>query len=195
VNLKPVDGSQKKRGTPMNADFSNPASTASDEAERYISRLLELLGDRDPIEVQKELAPRLRELVEGLDGSALRQPEAPGQWSILEVLGHLADTEVVYRYRMRMSVAQPGSAIPNYDQDLWAAGLRYNDASLEDALEQIDAWRTANLDWLSGLSDEEMSRAGIHEERGEESVDQIVRLLAAHDLVHRNQIRRIRAAL
>lgn len=179
----------------MSTDFTNPASAASDDAQEYIRLLLGLLGDRDPFEVQKELVPKLRELVEGLDDSTLRQPEAPGKWSILEVIGHLVDTEVVYRYRMRMSVAQPGSAIPNYDQDLWAAGLRYNDADLEDALEQIEALRVANLDWLSGLSDEEMNRAGIHEERGVESVDQIVRLLAAHDLVHRGQIRRIKAAL
>lgn len=179
----------------MSADFTNPAATASEDAQEYIARLLQLLGDRDPFEVQEELVEKLRELVDGLDESTLREPEAPGKWSILEVVGHLADTELVYRYRMRMSVAQPGSAIPNYDQDLWAAGLRYNDADLEEALEQIDLWRTANLDWLSGLSDEEMSRAGIHEERGEESVDQIVRLLAAHDLVHRNQIRRIKASL
>jgi uncharacterized damage-inducible protein DinB len=126
---------------------------------------------------------------------ALRQPEAPGKWSILEVVGHLADTEVVYRYRMRMSVAQPGSAIPDYDQDRWAKQLRYNEAGLEDGLREIEALRSANLAWLERLSDEEMDRAGLHEERGEESVRRIVKLLAAHDLVHRNQIRRIKSAL
>jgi uncharacterized damage-inducible protein DinB len=179
----------------MNADFTNPASAASEEAARYIERLLGLLGDRDPFEVQNELVERLRELVAGLDESALRQPEAPGKWSILEVIGHLADTEVVYRYRMRMSVAQPGSAIPDYDQDLWAAGLRYNDGDLESALREIEALRAANLAWLKGLSEEEMGRAGIHQERGSESVRQIVALLGAHDLVHRNQIQRIKSAL
>lgn len=179
----------------MNADFTNPASTASEDAERYIARLLQLLGDRDPFEVQRELVARLRELVDGLDDAALRQPEAPGKWSILEVIGHLADTEAVYRYRMRMSVAQPGSAIPDYDQDLWAGGLRYNDGDLENALREIEALRAANLAWLERLSEEEMDRAGVHEERGVESVRRIVALLAAHDLVHRNQIQRIKSAL
>ena len=179
----------------MNADFTNPASTATEEAQRYIDDLLQLLGDRDPFEVQRELVERLRELVAGLDESQLRQPEGPGQWSILEVVWHLADTEVVYRYRMRMSVAQPGSAIPAYDQDLWAAGLRYNDGNLESVLKEIEALRAANLAWLADLSDEEMDRAGVHEERGTESVRRIVQLLAAHDLVHRNQIRRIKSGL
>ena len=179
----------------MNADFTNPSSGATEDAEQYIRTLLGLLGGRDPFEVQKELVHRLRELVEGLDESTLRRPEAPGKWSILEVVRHLADTELVYRYRMRMSVAQPGSPIPDYDQDRWAEALRYNDSSLEDALREIEALRAYNLAWLEGLSDEEMDRAGIHEERGTESVRRIVKLLAAHDLVHRNQIRRIKSVL
>lgn len=179
----------------MESDFANAAASASENAKAYVSRLLELLGDRDPLEVQGELVLRLRDLVDGLSESALREREGPGKWSILEVIHHLADTELVYRYRMRMSVAQPGSQIPAYDQDQWASGLQYNEAGLESALRELEAFRSANLAWLRGLSDEELNRAGIHEERGPESVRRIVQLLAAHDLVHRNQIRRIKAAV
>lgn len=179
----------------MEADVANPASNASENAEAYEERLLELLGDRDPFEVQSQLVGKIEDLIEGLSDSALREREAPGKWSILEVVHHLADTEVVYRYRMRMSVAQPGSQIPAYDQDQWASGLRYNEAGLESALRELEVFRSANLAWLRGLSDEELNRAGIHEERGPESVRRIVQLLAAHDLVHRNQIRRIKAAV
>ncbi len=179
----------------MEADFANPASNASENAEAYTERLLKLLGERDPLEVQSQLVGKIEDLLEGLSDSALREREAPGKWSILEVVHHLADTEVVYRYRMRMSVAQPGSRIPDYDQDRWATGLMYNRGSLETALRGLNALRSANLEWLRGLSDEELDRAGIHAERGPESVRQIIELLAAHDLVHRNQIERIKAAV
>jgi len=179
----------------MESDFANPAASAPENAEAYVSRLLKLLGGRDPLEVQGELILRLRDQVEGLGESELQEREAPGKWSILEVVYHLADTELVYSYRMRMSVAQPGSQIPDYDQDRWATGLMYNRGSLETALRHIDVLRSANLEWLRGLSDEELDRAGIHEERGPESVRQIIELLAAHDLVHLNQIERIRTAI
>lgn len=168
---------------------------ATEEAAAYVERLLALLGERDPFAVQEVLVDRLREAVSGLDAEALRRPEGPGKWSVLEVVAHLADTELVYRYRMRMSVAQPGSPIAAYDQDRWAAGLRYLDADLEVMLDELDGLRKANLRWLRGLSDEEMDREGIHQERGPESVRRIVRLLAAHDLVHRGQIERIKAAV
>lgn len=179
----------------MATEYSNVRSAASETGAAYVSRLLALLGERDPLEVQEELVDWLREAVAGLEDPVLRRPEGPGKWSILEVVRHLADTELVYRYRMRMIVAEPGSPIPAYDQDRWAGGLRYNEADLEGALRELAALRRANLDWLRGLSDEELDREGVHEERGPESVRRIVALLAAHDLVHRGQIERIKAAV
>jgi uncharacterized damage-inducible protein DinB len=179
----------------MATDYSNPSPDASEHPEEYVAKLLQLLGECDPVEVQSQLVERIRGLVDGLSDEQLRAREAPGKWSVLEVVQHLADTEVVYRYRMRMSVAQPGSPIPDYDQDRWASGLRYNEAALENVLHELDAFRSANLAWIGGLSDEELDRAGIHEERGLESVGRIVELLAAHDLVHCRQIERIKAAV
>jgi len=66
---------------------------------------------------------------------------------------------------------------------------------LAAAQEQHRALRTANLRWLRSLDDERLDRAGMHAERGPESVRRVVTLLAAHDLVHLAQIARIRRAI
>lgn len=173
-------------------DFSNPSDTAGEDAERYVDDLLELLGERDPVEVQAGLLEALRDATAGLSSDELRRTEGSGKWSVMDVVRHLADTELVYRYRMRMTVAQPGSPIPSYDQDRWAEELRYRSDDLETALAELECLRRANLAWLDGLSEEELARQGLHEERGLESVGRIVELLAAHDLVHRRQIDRIK---
>lgn len=175
--------------------FSNPASEAKAAADQYVRSLLEVLGDRDPLQVQGELAAAIEALVAGLDDARLRRAEAPGKWSIIEVVQHLADTEIVYGYRIRKVLANPGAAISGYDQDAWARSLRYRDASLEQALAQIRALRACNISLMRSLSEEEWRREGIHSERGAESVRQIAKLVAAHDLVHRAQIGRIKAAL
>ncbi len=47
--------------------------------------------------------------VAGLSASQMRRGPARGKWSIIEILGHLHDTEVVYGYRYRFSLCQPGS--------------------------------------------------------------------------------------
>jgi hypothetical protein len=174
--------------------FSNPAAAKS-AASAYVTALLNLLGDRDPIAVQEKLIPSLKTAVAGLNNDVLRRPEKPGKWSIMEVIMHLADTEMVTAFRLRMILAHDTPPIPAYDQDLWAKQLRYNDVQLEDALEQLRAIREANLRLLRSLSPEQWRRYGIHEERGEESIERLTKMIAGHDLVHLNQIERIKRVI
>jgi hypothetical protein len=174
--------------------FSNPAGTTGAGAAAYTAALLVLLGDRDPIEVQRGLVPALRAATDGLGEEALRKPEAPGKWSVLDVAQHLADSELVYGYRMRVIVAEDTPAIAGYDQNAWAERLRYNDEDLGEVLDELAVLRRRNLRFLERLRDDEWERAGVHSERGTETVRHIARLLAAHDLVHLRQIERIKRA-
>src|SRR5690606_23766078 len=136
-----------------------------------------------------------RDAVEGVPDAALRRPEAPGKWSVVQVVQHLADSELVYGYRIRMTVAHDRPPIPGYDQDLWATSLRYDAVRLEDALADFEALRTLNLRFLRSLPEEAWERVGLHAERGEESVRKLTRLMAGHDLVHLRQIERIKRAV
>jgi len=174
---------------------SNEFASAREGAARYVSALIARLGGRDPLEVQAELPERLAEALAGVDDRVLRTPEAPGKWSIVEVVQHLADSEIVYGYRMRKIAAEPGCAITGFDQDRWTRELRYNEVDLEGAVAALTAMRAANLRFLRARTADELERHGVHGERGNESVWRIAQLLAAHDLNHLDQIRRIRVAL
>jgi hypothetical protein len=173
--------------------FANPASEAKAGATRYVADLLGLLGDRDPFAVQEEMVAAVTALTQGLPDAALRRPEAPGKWSIIEVVKHLADTEIVYGFRVRMILAMEEPAIQGYDQDLWARALRYRESDLADTLAQLALLRRINMKLARSLGAAELDRVGLHSERGPESVRRIIQLLAGHDLVHRRQIERIRA--
>ena len=111
---------------------------------------------------------------------------------MLEVIHHMADSELVWAYRLRMVVAEKQPQITGYDQDRWASQLKYHKANLEDVLELLGILRKTNLRLINSLSDEELQRAGVHSERGEETIRHMIRLYAGHDLVHLNQIARIR---
>jgi uncharacterized damage-inducible protein DinB len=175
--------------------FTNSKSAAKLHAFRYTEAVLELLGTRDPLEIMSGHAAWLKKAVKGLTPEQLQTRETPRKWSILEVLGHLADTELVYRYRLRMIVAEPGCKIVGYDQDAWAKRLHYQDQDAAELLKQIDVMRSGTLRWLRTLSETELDRAGHHDERGEETVRHIVRMVAGHDLLHRRQIERIRGVV
>ena len=174
--------------------FANPAGGAAAAAAGYTRALLELLGDRDPLAVAAELLPWLERRTAGLDDATLRRPEAPGKWSVLEVIQHLADTEVVYAWRTRQILTQDRPAIQAYDQDAWARTLDYAGGDLSVALGQLRGVRTGNLRLWRSLTPAQLARVGLHSERGPESLDLVIRMMGAHDLVHRRQIDRVLGA-
>ncbi|HVE80446.1 MAG TPA: DinB family protein [Gemmatimonadaceae bacterium] len=180
---------------PTASPFSNPAGGAAEAAGGYTAALLDLLGDRDPLAVQAELVPALRRLSAGLSDGELRRPERPGKWSVMEVVEHLADQELVNGYRIRSVVAEDEPELRGYDQDRWAARLRYGAADLETVMSELAALRGRNLRLLRALPPAELERAGLHSERGPETVRRIMLLTAGHDLLHRRQIERIRSAI
>lgn len=175
--------------------FANPPRYAPEAAQAYVAALLDLLGNRDPLDTMAATTDALREATASLPDALARQPEAEGKWSVVEVVRHLVDSEIVYGYRVRLIVAAERPHIPGYDQDAWTDRLRYRDDRLADALADFAALRAMNLRWLRTRTPEEQARIGIHSERGEESVAHIAKLLAAHDLVHLRQIARIRQAV
>jgi DinB superfamily len=171
--------------------FTNPASSAADQSEAYVAAVLGLLGDSDPIEVLRQTPSALGRVLE-LPASLLSQPEAPGKWSINEVLQHLADSELVGGYRFRMVLAHERPELQGYDQDLWADRLRYRDADPQEAVVRFTTLRGANVRLLEHLPAQDLRRVGQHRERGEESLDRLIRLYAGHDLLHLRQLDRIR---
>jgi hypothetical protein len=172
--------------------FTNPANGAAEHASAYVQAVLELLGDRDPLNVLRATLSELPKAVAGLSAKELRQPERPGKWSIGQVLQHLADCEVVWAWRMRLILAQERPPITGFDQDRWADRLHYDEEEPSDALDLFSALRRANLRLLERATPEDLKRAGVHIERGEESVEHLRRLYAGHDLLHLRQIARIR---
>ncbi|MBC8145086.1 MAG: DinB family protein [bacterium] len=175
--------------------FANPSYDSKGNAPAYVDALVALLGDRDPWDVQQSLLPRLRELIAGLDDQQLHHPEHPGKWSIAAVIQHLADTEMVYGYRIRLILGASQPIIQGYDQDEWARALSYDETPIVDAIAELEVFRNANLRMLRRLDAEQWDRYGIHSERGDESVRKIFALVAGHDLVHLAQIARIKGVV
>ena len=175
--------------------FTNPISAAAGEAEAYIEAVLALLEDREPLGVLSEQPKAVEALLEGVADEAVQRPEAPGKWSMLQVVQHLADSELVWAYRLRLVVSEDRPTLTGYDQDRWVDRLGQAGVELPHALEMLRVLRAANLRLLRSLSPEDLQRAGVHTERGEETVELMVRLYAGHDLVHLRQLARIRAAV
>ncbi len=165
-----------------------PGPDPVERANEYQALLLSVLGDRDPADVYGGLEAQTEAVVSEA-GDRLRTRPAQGEWSVLELLGHLADAELMVGSRLRSILGQDDPPLPGYDQDAWVERQRHNEADPEDLLELLAALRAANLRLWRGASDEDLVRLGIHSERGPESFDLTFRLGAGHGLLHLDQMR------
>jgi hypothetical protein len=175
--------------------FSNPTGSSPAATADYVRALLDLLGNRDPIEVLEELLPWLDNRVRDVPEASLRRLETTGKWSVIHVIQHLADSELVVGFRTRMVLSQDRPVLQAYDQDRWARDFHYAEVDLRQALDQLRGLRTADLRLWKQLTPGQLEKVGMHTERGPESAAQLIRLIAAHDLVHRRQIERILGAV
>jgi hypothetical protein len=175
--------------------FSNRTSDPPQERAAYAGAILDLLGDSDPLDVLRHTPAALTRLVDDVLPDRLHTPEAPGKWSIAQVLAHLADSDLVWGWRVRLIIAQDRPPITGYDQDLWANRLRYADADPRTSVETFGVLRRGNLALIEGAAPDDLQRVGVHSERGEESVALLIRLSAGHDLLHLRQMDRIRKSV
>jgi hypothetical protein len=160
------------------------------EFERYRNELLAELNGDDPLVVLRASLDELERLVGDATADQLKQRPAAGEWSPGEVLNHLSDSDLVFSMRVRMMVTQDRPTLVGYDQEAWTDRFGGLDPSPEATFERWRALRLANLRMIESLQAEEWDRVGVHSERGEESVRLHVQLVAGHDRVHLDQIRR-----
>jgi hypothetical protein len=170
-------------------------TTTEETTAAYRKRVQGFLGDQDPLEVLGRTADLLAGIVRANDRKRLQVRPIEGKWTPCEVLGHLCDCEWVYGYRARLILCEPNPAILGMDQDGWVAGQRYNEREPIELAEEFRHLRKHNLRMWRGLTPQELQRTGQHNERGAESLDLVRTMLAGHDLLHLDQMKRLLMAI
>ena len=164
-------------------------------APQYIQRITGHVEGKQPLAVQAATARRLERLIKGVPTSRLRKRPAADKWSAAEIVAHLADAEIVIGFRMRLILGAPGVPIAAYDQDSWVTSGHYDKRDPKKSVETHRVLREANLALLKSLTPDQWQHYGQHAERGQETIEQIVRLVAGHDINHIHQIERILSPL
>ena len=93
----------------------------------------------------------LRALVDGVDDARLRRRPAPGEWAIIEVVGHLADTEERALGRVRRMLAEDDPELEPFDQEALAEQRHYLELDLEEELARLEELRRQHLAELEAL--------------------------------------------
>lgn len=158
---------------------------------QYKQRVLGYIDGRPTLALQAATPKKIERLVKAAPPARLKRRPAPGKWSVAEILAHLADDELVTGYRYRTVIGQPGAPLQGFDQDRWAESMAYGRRPPLASLREYLALRQMNLALLKTLSPAQWKLHGLHSERGPETIEDLARLMAGHDLNHLRQIEAI----
>jgi uncharacterized damage-inducible protein DinB len=142
-----------------------------------------------------EKSPReIAAAVSGLSEEVLRYKPSPDRWCVLEVLGHLADVELIYGYRLRQMLADMNPVIAPIDQDAWARNLNYLNSPPSELVAFYGLARHHNLRLLRTLPVSELSKSAFHPETQRQmTVADLVERMGGHGARHLQQIERLKA--
>ena len=118
---------------------------------------------------------------------------APGDWTIQEVVVHIADSEANSFIRCRRLIAEPGSAVLGYDEALWTRALRYGEQSADDAVELFRWLRLTTWKLIRDLPASTWANTVEHSENGRMTMDDWLDVYDRHVPEHIEQMRRIHA--
>lgn len=136
--------------------------------------------DRKIIEEYVACLQRLRQAVSGLTQEDLKARPGPGDWSILENVVHLADSDAISIDRMKRMLSEDNPTLLYADETAYVDRLFTHDQSLEDSLIALEVGRRQFARVLRKLPDDAFERQGIHNRRGAVRVGEMVKDYVEH---------------
>ena len=145
------------------------------------------------LEAAEKSPKQIAAAVSVLPEKTLRYKPAPDKWCILEILGHLADMEILYAYRIRQMLADQDPVIAPIDQNAWAKNLGYLESSSPELVALYGLNRHANVQLLKRLQAEDLQKSARHPELDHRvTVADYVQMMSKHGPNHLEQIERLK---
>jgi len=104
---------------------------------------------------------------------------AEGKWTIIELLGHILDTERIMAYRTLRIARNDATPLAGFEENDYVANAHFEDRSLGSMAEEFEHLRKANLFLIKSLNETELARVGISNEKPI-SVKALVFIIAGH---------------
>jgi len=164
-------------------------ATGKKSGKSLISSLSESLDTWDFLGILRRTPILLRKIIDEFSPRRLSVSAKGENWSRRDILAHMLDTETVMSFRIRKMLCEEDPNISFFDQEKWVSGLRpFRGRDPAGLASRFAALRADNLAILSGLTEDQMRRTGVHPESGRLTLEELAVRMARHDVNHLKQI-------
>ncbi len=124
-----------------------------------------------------------------LDASQVRRAPANGGFSLVEHVWHLADLEREgYGVRIRRILSEDEPHLSDFEGERIARERGYRDRDLAEGLAAFADARNHSVAKLRGIHNSDWKRRGTQDGFGSIALDDVPRMMAAHDRCHTAEI-------
>jgi hypothetical protein len=102
----------------------------------------------------------VRQRLSGVNATQAAYRYAEGKWSVREVVGHLADAERIFGYRLLRIGRGDETPLSGFDENMYVPAGAFEQRDFGDLLEEWVAVRNATLALVRGLPAEAWKRSG-----------------------------------
>lgn len=143
---------------PMPMTISPPG--ADEYAEFHKGYMAAMAGETDAIAVLERQQPII-EAFRRLTADQAGYRYAEGKWTVREILGHLADAERVFSYRLLRLGRADQTPLPGFDERAYAATSNADLRPLGDLVDELAAVRLSTIALARSLDDSALANRGL----------------------------------
>jgi hypothetical protein len=140
----------------------------------------------------RELPVKIEAIVKDFDDRQLDTPCGEDEWTVRQVVHHLADSHMNSFIRLKLILTEEKPTLKPYDQEAWATLPDTTNLPLEISFSILRGLHRRWITLFESLSEEDWQRSGFHPEIGDVTVDDLLAIYARHGEEHIEQITRVR---
>ncbi len=159
-----------------------------DEHAGFFSRYIDRVPDGDILATLESQGNATQKLLASIGEEKAGYRYAPDKWSIKQVIGHVADGERVFSYRLLAIARGEKQSLPGFEENEYVEAANFDVRSLAELAEGLAATRHATLVLLRSLDEEAWNRRGVAN-NNPLSVRAIAWLTAGHERHHLSVLR------
>ena len=133
------------------------------------------------LETQLDLVPFL---LRGFTPESMMARSASGEWSAHENLAHLARQHSVFLERLQRILAEDAPELGRYRAEEDTSWSEWSSLPTDEVIIRLNTLRAQILQFMSGLSNADVKRVGIHPVLGQMDITHWVEFFLLHEAHH-----------
>jgi uncharacterized damage-inducible protein DinB len=138
--------------------ISKPTKEIPPFYQHYMSKVPE---DGKLLKHLASIMAETEKLVLPLTEEQLTYRYSEGKWTIKDIIVHLSDCERVIIYQAMRFARADKTALPGFDENLFAENAHANNRDIKDMLNELKLTRKASIAFIKTLDDEALDRTSV----------------------------------